>query len=140
MVNNLTDDLTILTLGKADFEPEQISKLNEHGIKVIEKEISELQHDSGYLKTLVFEDGSKEDFDATYAVVPFKQHSNMPSLLGCKLNELGYIEVDMMQKTTIDGVFAVGDNSSRMRSVSNAVATGNIAGAAVNMELVQEQF
>ncbi|ULT29086.1 hypothetical protein KUH03_35030 [Sphingobacterium sp. E70] len=38
------------------------------------------------------------------------------------------------------GVFACGDNTSMMRSVSNAVAAGNLAGAMVNKELVEENF
>src|SRR5690606_8540642 len=50
LVNNLTDDLTILTSGKADFSPEQWAKLEKHQIKVLEKEIAEIEHDNGVLK------------------------------------------------------------------------------------------
>lgn len=45
-----------------------------------------------------------------------------------------------MHKTTINGVFACGDNSSGLRSVANAVSSGNMVGAIVNMELCNEQF
>jgi thioredoxin reductase len=45
-----------------------------------------------------------------------------------------------MQKTTVEGVFACGDNSSMVRSVANAVATGSMAGAMINMELSKEGF
>ena len=50
------------------------------------------------------------------------------------------IKTDPFQKTNITGVFACGDNSSMLRSVSNTVATGGIAGAMVNKELVDELF
>ncbi len=140
LVNNLTDDLSILTRGKAKFNPEQIAKLNKNNIRIIEKEITEIEHENGYIKNVIFNDNSREAFEATYASVPFKQHSDIPELLGCELNEQGYIQVDTMYRTTIEGVFACGDNCSRMRSVANAVASGNIVGAVVNMELTNEQF
>ncbi|WP_256259888.1 NAD(P)/FAD-dependent oxidoreductase [Winogradskyella luteola] len=140
LVNNLTDDLGILTRGKAIFDPEQMAKLNKNNIRIIEKEITEIEHENGYIKNVIFNDNSREPFEATYAPLPFKQHSDIPELLGCELNEQGYIQVDTMYRTTIEGVFACGDNCSRMRSVANAVASGNIVGAVVNMELTNEQF
>ena len=45
-----------------------------------------------------------------------------------------------MQKTTEEGIFACGDNSSMMRSVATAVYGGNIPGAMINNELTQENF
>src|SRR5690606_14215659 len=44
LVKNLTDDLTILTAGKADFNPEQRSKFEKHNIKVVETEVTEIEH------------------------------------------------------------------------------------------------
>ncbi|TYA78687.1 NAD(P)/FAD-dependent oxidoreductase [Seonamhaeicola marinus] len=140
MVKNLTSDVTILTSGKANFNSEQIKKMRDNNIKIIEKEIVEIEHLNGYIKNVVFADNSKEHFEATYAAIPFKQHSSIPESLGCAINDMGYLEVDMMQKTTIEGVFACGDNCSRLRSVANAVAAGNKVGAVVNMELSFENF
>ncbi len=140
MVKNLTDDVTILASGKADFAPEELTKFKENDIKIIEKEVVEIEHSNGQLKHVVFADNTKESFEAVYAAIPFEQHSDIPESLGCALTEEGYIEVDMMNKTTIDGMFACGDNSSRLRSVANAVASGNIAGAVANMELANEEF
>lgn len=117
-----------------------MTKLNQNNIKVVEKEILEMEHEQGYLKHVVFEDNIKESFDATYAAVPFEQHSGLHEMLGCDLNEQGYIQVDVMGKTTVEDVFACGDNCSRMRSVANAVASGNMVGAVINMELANEQF
>ena len=140
LVHNLTDDLTVLTNGPADFNEEQLLKLQKNNIRIIEKEISEIEHENGYIRNVIFKDGSKEGFDATYASLPFTQHSDIPAHLGCELNEQGYIEVDAMQKTTVPGLFACGDNTTRLRSVASAVAEGNKAGAIVNMELAHEEF
>jgi len=140
LVNNLTDDSTILTLGEPEFTPEQLTKLKSHNIAIIEKIISEIHHQNGQIKSVTFEDGSTEHFDALYAGVPFKQHSDIPKSLGCEFTEHGYIHIDSLQKTTVPGVFACGDNSNFMRSIANAVYSGNLTGALVNKELADEQF
>lgn len=140
LVNNLTNNLTILTNGKAKFTKEQTTTLQKHNVKIAEKELAEVVHENGYVKHVVFKDGSTQNFDAIYAGLPFIQHSDIPVQLGCELNEMGYVKTDNMHKTTVQGVYACGDNSNPMRSVANAVAGGNFTGAIVNKELTDETF
>lgn len=140
LVNNLSDNVTLLTNSKADFNDEQIGKLKKHNIEIIETTIAEVEHKNGNIKQVIFSDGTKKSFDALYASLPFTQHSDIPVSLGCELNEQGYIKVDFMQKTSVPNIYACGDNSIMMRSVANAVSSGNIAGAVANGELVHEQF
>ena len=140
LVNNLTSDLTIFTSGKADFKPQQIVKLKHHKIEVIETAITEVVHEKGYIKNLILKDGKDIELDAMYAGIPFTQHSDIPVSLGCDLNENGYIKIDGFQKTSIDGIYACGDNSNMMRSVANAVYSGNVAGAVLNKELTEDSF
>ncbi|MFD1629802.1 NAD(P)/FAD-dependent oxidoreductase [Pseudopedobacter beijingensis] len=140
LVNNLTDKLLIVTQGKPDFKEEQLKKISNNDIQIIEKEVAEIQHQKGKVKTLIFKDGTKEIVDAAYAAIPFEQHCKIPLDLGCETTEMGHIKVDMFQKTTIPGIYACGDSSSMMRSVAYAVSTGNIAGAMLNNELTMEQF
>lgn len=140
LVNNLTKDLTLLTNGKADFTEEQLLKLKNNVIPIIETEIAGIEHTNGHIKNIILADGSKMKFDAVYAGVPFIQHSDIPASLGCELTEQGYLKVDNMQNTTVPGVFACGDNTTPMRSVANAVASGNFAGVVINRELAEEIF
>lgn len=51
-----------------------------------------------------------------------------------------YVKVDDFQRTTIDGIYAAGDNTTMFRSVAAAVAAGNKAGALLNKELIDEEF
>jgi thioredoxin reductase len=139
LVRNLTDDVTLLT-SKSSLTPEQLEKLRKHNIPVIETEISEIEHEAGHVRNVVVADGSKGAFEAVYAAIPFEQHSEIPRQLGCAFTEAGHIKVDETQKTTVDGVYACGDNSSMMRSVASAVYSGNLAGAVVNRELTEERF
>jgi len=52
----------------------------------------------------------------------------------------GYIRTDAAQKTTIAGIFASGDNSTKIRTVANAVSMGTTAGMMVNKEIISEEF
>ena len=140
LVNNLTGEISIVTSKAEEFANEQLNKLQAHGIGLIEKEIERIEHQEGRLDRIVFRDGHEEAFDAAYAALPFEQNSILPMDLGCELTEEGYIKVDTMQKTTQEGIFACGDNSTMVRSIANAVYSGNIAGALVNMELTEEHF
>lgn len=140
LVNNLTDKITVLTSGGAAFNADQAERLRRHRIQIVETGVSAMEHENGYLSRVVFADGSRADFDAVYAAVPFTQHSDIPVQLGCAFTEQGYIRVDDFQQTTVKGVFACGDNSAMMRSVARAVYSGNLAGAMANKELTDERF
>ena len=140
LVNNLSKDITLLTQGTPNFDESQLEKLAQHGISVIKKEVSAIDHIDGQLETIVFTDGTSEHFDCAYASIPFEQSTALPEQLGCTLTEQGHIEVNAMQKTSVEGIFACGDSSTMMRSVANAVYSGNVAGAMINSELTQENF
>jgi thioredoxin reductase len=140
LISNWTNDLTLFTNGKSTLTHEQTAKIKKHNISIVEKEVSHLEHDNGELRQIVFKDGSTTALKALYARPPFEQHCSIPQSLGCELTEDGYIKIDAMQKTTVDGVFACGDNVIRMRTVANAVAMGTTAGAILNRELVAERF
>ena len=60
--------------------------------------------------------------------------------LGCEMTDKGLIKVDETQKTTIDKIFACGDNSSPLRTVANAVSSGNIAGMLLNNTIIENNF
>ncbi|GLU52133.1 NAD(P)/FAD-dependent oxidoreductase [Dyadobacter frigoris] len=138
LIGNWTQKLTLFTNGKAVFDRKIFDKISIPGFQIVEKEVAELIHESGYLKEIVFKDGSAQEIDALYARVPFVQHTDIPVKLGCELNEIGHIKVDEFGKTGISGIYAAGDNTSRLRSVSSAVAAGSVAGAFLNHDMISE--
>jgi thioredoxin reductase len=140
LIFNLTKNLTLFTNGKAALTEEQLEKLKQNKIILDEDEIESIQHTNGSIQKIIFKNGKEIPLQALYAKIPFEQNLNVSDDLGCELTEQGFIKVDMMQKTTVPGVFACGDNVTMMRSVANAVAQGNFAGAVVNKELSDEEF
>ncbi|MBX3102612.1 MAG: NAD(P)/FAD-dependent oxidoreductase [Bacteroidetes bacterium] len=139
LVYNLTQQLTVLAHGAPNFLAEQRASLHAHNIQILETDVAALEHDNGQLTGIVFKDGRRESFEVIYAGVPFSQFDIVASL-GCALTEQGRIQVDAFQRTSVEGVFACGDNSSPLRAVAQAVSSGNFAGAVVNMELATRHF
>lgn len=140
LIFNLTKNLTLFTNGKAVLSDEQLEKLKNNNIILNEDEIKEVKHENGFIQKIIFKNGKEVPLQALYAKIPFEQNINVSDDLGCELTEQGFIKVDIMQKTTVSGLFACGDNVTMMRSVANAVAQGNFAGAMVNKELSDDEF
>jgi len=140
LISNWTKELTLFTNGKSTLTAAQNAKLKKHGIGIVEKEIERLVHENGHLQKILFKDGGTTAIKALYAPRPFEQHSNMPETLGCELTEDGYIKVDAIQQTSVPGIYACGDNTTRTRTVANAVAMGTTAGMMANKEIVLEAF
>ena len=140
MISNWTKDLRLLTNGKSTLTLEQTEIVKKHNIEIIESEIASFEHENGIVQQIVFKDDSKIDVRAVYYRPAMEQHCPLPEDLGCDINENGLIQVDFMQKTTIDGVYASGDCTTQMRSVAFAVSTGSFAGVAINSALISENF
>ncbi|MCA6364931.1 MAG: NAD(P)/FAD-dependent oxidoreductase [Bacteroidetes bacterium] len=140
MVRRLTARLSIFTNGRATFSNEVRAMLEQKNIRIEEAKVTALLHTNGRLEKVALADGRSIAVKALYARPDFVQHSPLAAQLGCELTAAGHIQVNMMQETTVPGVYACGDNSSVMRSVANAVAAGNMAGAAINHSLCREEF
>ena len=140
LISNWTKDLTLFTNSRSGLTSEQLVKLSSHNIRIIEKEIAALDHQNGHIRNIVFKDATKSPLAALYAPRSFKQHCNIPESLGCELTDDGYIKTNAFQETTVHGVYACGDNVTKMRTVANAVAMGTTAGLSVSKKIILEEF
>ena len=136
LINNWTDDLTILTNGVSELRNEELEKLTNRNIKVVEYEIDKFIHNDGQLRIVQFADGSFFSAKAIYASIPYRQQSDLAEKLGCKMSSHGHIDVDDEQRTSIPGVYAAGDNTAQQRAVSVASASGTKAGFTINLDLI----
>lgn len=136
VLSNWTKELVLFTNGPIGLDADQQAQLIKHDISWIETPISHVIHENGQLKSLVLKDGQEHAFGVMYARIPFDQHTSLPQELGCALTEQGFLQVDELQHTNIPGIYAAGDNTTMMRAVSQAVAAGMRAGAAINHDLI----
>ena len=140
LVSNWTKNLTLFTNGKSTLTNEQTTKIKNHSIEIVESEIEHIEHKNGLIENVICKDENKYSVKALYVKLQFKQHCDLPKNLGCEMTEQGLIKVDILQKTSVYGVYSAGDNSAWGRAVSIAIATGSVAGMSINKEMIDEEF
>lgn len=140
LISNWSKDLTVFTDGKSLLTAEHSALLGKHGIRVTDKEIARLVHTNGHISEIVFKDDTRLGIAALYSPRPFRQHCHIPEMLGCELTADGYIKTDILQETTVPGIYACGDNATKMRTVANAVAMGTTAGMSASKKMILAQF
>jgi thioredoxin reductase len=99
-------------------------------------EIAEVRDDTALLK-----DGTERPLGGLLVPVTLHQRSDLAQQLGAELAEPGVmaadaIAVDGMFRTSVPGLFAAGDNASERPSITNAVAAGAFAAAAIVHDLL----
>lgn len=139
LLSNWTNDLTIITNGASQLTADQTAKIHSKNIPIIEQEIEAVEHIDGNVQQIKFKDGSTIAVNVVYTSPPTEQKCSLVEALGCELTETGWVKVNDFRETTVEGVYACGDNSS-MRAVAIAVATGGMAGACINLKLSEEAF
>lgn len=140
LINHWTKDLTLFTNGPSELTEEQKLKLSSYNIGIIEDEVAGLEHVDGYVKSVHLKGGEVANVKAIYARPALIQHCSIPEQIGCEMTEQNLLKVDAFQRTTVPGIYAAGDNTTMMRSVALAVASGGFAGAAINKEMIEESF
>jgi thioredoxin reductase len=136
LIHNWTSQLTLFTNGPAELTLPQLAKLSQNHVNIVEAPISSIDHKNGYLTALRLAGGSTYKVKTVYTRPEMQQHSDIPQALGCNLTEAGYLMVDDFLESNIKGIYAAGDNITPMRSVANAVAMGNKAGAFITKALI----
>ena len=137
LIRNWTDDLTLFTDGPATFDPDDLAAC---GVRIVQEKIRRLQHTDGELAAVELEDGTSVSLTGLYLHPKLSQHCPLPEQAGCALTEHGTLEVDQFDMTTVTGIYAAGDCTTLMRTVSFATGAGTRAGAMVNHALVMERF
>ncbi|EZH73365.1 pyridine nucleotide-disulfide oxidoreductase [Aquimarina atlantica] len=139
LISNWTKDLTVFTNGKSTLSEAETEKIKKNGIQIIETKIDFIKHNEGNVQKIILEDGSKVAVDAVYSSPEKQQHCDIPEKMGCQIEESGLIEINNSQETTIEGIYACGDNSGK-RILSVAVASGTMTGIHLNHQLIEEEF
>jgi len=140
LLHALSDDVVICTDGKSEINASDSAQLERLGIKIFETPVARLKHDGTALEGIAFSDGTFLQREAIFVRTVQEQHSQLPAKLGCNMTQQGYVAVDQMGKTNIEGVFAAGDLASPLQQVIHAASRGAAAAAFINTELAQEIF
>ena len=134
---NFTDEVDILTRGDAIEWSDETQRLVEaHPVDVIDEDITGMNKgDDGWLESFEFEDGSVRGYRGGFPMYGSNYNTELAESLGCELNDDGTIVVDDHGKTSVEGVYAVGDITPGHNQVPVAMGKGAKAGLAIHKEL-----
>jgi thioredoxin reductase (NADPH) len=122
-------DVTLLSVdGQPSADEDIMVSLSEAGIKTTGP-VSAIERSGREIRTVI---GSEcRSFEVVYPALGCNVRSDLASALGAKTNDVGCLEVDAYQRTTVKGIYAAGDVVSDLHQI--AVATGHAAIAATHI-------
>jgi thioredoxin reductase len=135
MLASLSDDITLLTDGSSELEPDEAKLLRSAGVRFRDDPIGRVEAGPEGGVRVVFADGSTDDRAGLF-VVPQATPSPLVAELGCEV-ESGEIVVDSDGRTSVPGMFAAGDTTNDRKAVVLAAAAGSRAAYVINASLAR---
>ncbi|MFC6723761.1 NAD(P)/FAD-dependent oxidoreductase [Halobium palmae] len=134
---NFTDEVDLLLRGgEPEWSDETDELLRAHPVDVVESEISGMNKgEDGWLESFEFEDGETREYRGGFPMYGSKYNAELVDALGCERNDDGTVAVDKDGRTSVEGVFAVGDLTPGHNQVPVAMGEGADAGIAVHYDL-----
>jgi thioredoxin reductase len=127
-------EVTVFTNG-LDFPPEVEARLTSAGIRVEPVRIERLVAKDEHLVAIELATGARVACDALFSHPP-QQQVEVVRALGLTLDEHGYVQVDPMKsETSIPGIYAAGDLTTRLQAAIIAAGAGMKAAAMINVDL-----
>ncbi|HEY6726369.1 MAG TPA: NAD(P)/FAD-dependent oxidoreductase [Polyangiaceae bacterium] len=131
-------DVTLFTNGELELPEEERRRLRSAEIRIETLPVARLMARAHRLEAIELEGGTLVRCEALFVHPPQRQVS-LVQALGLALDDDGYVQVDPMKReTSVPGVFAAGDLTTRMQSAIIAAAAGMHAAAALHVDLVLE--
>lgn len=122
--------VTLLTLDGEECREPLARELSEAGIRfVAARAVGFRRQDKQMIVSL--SDGTAAVFDVIYPGLGCEIRSELGMKLGARHNDIGCLEVDTHQRTSVPGLYAIGDAVSDLHQI--AVATGHAAVAATHI-------
>ena len=101
-------------------------------------EVRRFVHRDGRLTHIELTDGSTLERDAVFFNVAMHPRVELAAQLGCALTDAGFIEsAPFDRRTSVEGVYAVGNCADPMLNVPMSIADGARAGVMINAYLLQ---
>lgn len=112
-----------------------LHSLERHGVRVEPRPVSRLVAEAGSLTHVELADGDRIACEVLFAHPPQRQ-VDVVQRLGVALDEAGYVQADpMSRQTSVPGVYAAGDLTTRAQGAVFAAAAGTHAAGMINHDL-----
>ena len=138
LYNHWTDRITLFTDGHdlPEGEPQALAK---RGVQLVEGKVNAIRHNGGALTAVELADGRAVEIHTLFAHPPSTPSSDVHQSLGVQTSAspVGEIvAVDETQQTSVPGVYAAGDISNPMSSLTVATHAGAMAAIHTQRSLI----
>lgn len=126
---NWTDDITLFLDGHEIIEEER-SKLDKRGVKLVDAKLTHIHHETGRVTGVSTEDGARIPLEALYAHPHNRPSADLHAQLGLDMKDTPtgtMVVVGDMGATSRPGIYAAGDLTTGMHSVTFATNSGSLA-------------
>ncbi|WP_237066272.1 FAD-dependent oxidoreductase [Loktanella sp. M215] len=87
---------------------------------------------------VTLEDSTVAHFDTLYVALGTSACSKLAETLGAPLTKDGCIVTDVQRKTSIDGVYAIGDITDGLDQIAHAMGQAAIAATAIHNDMSEK--
>ena len=135
-MRTFTNDVTLLTPADcAAIAADECAKLRRAGIRVADSPAVELYMTPDKRAGVRLADGAELVFATLYPTLGCRMRSDLAVKLGARCTEAGEVVVDAHQRTSVPGLYAVGDVVNALNQIAVAVGHAAIAATDVHNQL-----
>lgn len=138
MLRGWTSDVVAFTGGEFEVPDDARATLAAAGIRLETAPVARLVARGHQLDAVELSDGTSVPCDALFTHPP-QRHVDLIRQLDLALDEHGFVRIDPMRReTSVPGIYAAGDLTTRMQAAIHAAAAGTHAASMINVELSAE--
>ena len=133
-----SNDIVVFTCGHPrEWDEEEHSKLLAEQVDIKDEKIAALVGDDGLVKAAVLDTGERVAVQRLFFSIHVERSCMLAEDLGCEVDpHAPNVQVDDLRRTTVEGVWAVGDLVEGSQLAITAAADGAIAAIAINKSLL----
>jgi thioredoxin reductase (NADPH) len=136
LLRSYTSDLTVLSLGRQlEIADHERAELQACGVELVHESVAELVPEAEGISALLAQSGRIIRFDTIYVALGLRGRSELAVALGAEHDEDGMLTVDDHQRTSVPGLYAVGDVVQGLTQIGVAMGQAAIAANTINSSL-----
>lgn len=130
-----SQNVTLIYQAKAELTDAEKRKLRKANVDVIEDALGSIHATGETNSSISLSNGQELQFDVIYPLLGERPRSQLATQLGARCNKQGKLIVERHQRTTVPGVYAVGDVVDELNQISVAAAHAAIASTDIHNRL-----
>ncbi len=134
-LRTFTDQVTVIVHGQPHACDQAIAVADHYGIRVVSDHVEAMRLTPDERVEVTTRGGERIVFDLVYPSLGSRSRSTLAAQLGARCDDDGALLVDDHQRTSVNGLFAIGDVVKGLKQISVATGQAAIASTALHNSL-----